>query len=243
SIKMTTVGKAVVPFDVNLFGTEGAPFIGLASETAAVVQSAASPATVIPVTATAISAEVDPLTLPPPVAAAATAVVGAEAPVEEASQASPESNEAVPASSSNGVVVETVTFASDNSSPVAAIRSEASANESNIHVASVTVEAVPTPDSAFVGSTSPVLAESVTSVKSHLQQSGNQMRALNPTHTVLSAQDAARALGIVNANEAASKIAHAGMKNKLSESTNAAVSNKQIMSAAIVIPAIAGLLF
>ncbi|KAJ1778663.1 hypothetical protein LPJ62_006371, partial [Coemansia sp. RSA 2167] len=34
SILMTTVGNAVVPFDINLFGTNGAPFIGLPTKKA-----------------------------------------------------------------------------------------------------------------------------------------------------------------------------------------------------------------
>ncbi|KAJ2167583.1 hypothetical protein GGF45_005639, partial [Coemansia sp. RSA 551] len=34
SILMATVGNAVVPFDINLFGTNGSPFIGLSTKKA-----------------------------------------------------------------------------------------------------------------------------------------------------------------------------------------------------------------
>ncbi|KAJ2831718.1 hypothetical protein J3B01_005192, partial [Coemansia erecta] len=74
SILMTTVGNAVVPFDINLFGTDGAPFIGLSTKKA--VAPIASTPEALPDAAPETSAEAVAET--PAAVVADTSVVAAE---------------------------------------------------------------------------------------------------------------------------------------------------------------------
>ncbi|KAJ1765751.1 hypothetical protein LPJ77_005472 [Coemansia sp. RSA 2523] len=79
SILMTTVGNAVVPFDINLFGTDGAPFIGLSPKKA--VAPIASTPEALPDAAPETSAEAVAET--PAAVVADTSVVAAETSVDK----------------------------------------------------------------------------------------------------------------------------------------------------------------
>ncbi|KAJ2502706.1 hypothetical protein GGH96_000868 [Coemansia sp. RSA 1972] len=152
SIHMTTFGNAVVPWDVNLFGTDSA--VALSAETTA--------------EASAESAE--------------TSVAA----------------ESVTVNSESGVVAESVTFNAESASDARS-------------ASSVSAQAV--------SATAPA--------------------ALTHAQATQSPVDAVRALGVVDATEAAAKIARAGMKNK---ETNAS-TKLTVSTAAVIVPAIFNFLF
>ncbi|KAJ2801711.1 hypothetical protein H4R21_002698, partial [Coemansia helicoidea] len=207
AIKMTTVGHAVVPFDVNLFGTDGAPFPGV------VLQSESLPATV---------AE-------PASAAASTSI-----PI------------AAPAAATSAVVEETAEVATADSivtvTQVTQVTQVSPAAGSSSISASAAAPAV----AAERATGSPVLAEEATAFRawptksvSLLTQSPHPVKA---PLVRLSNQDTAKALGISDAKDPASKIAHAGMKNKATSDASAAPAPLKF-AAALLVPAVVGLLF
>ncbi|KAJ2563913.1 hypothetical protein GGH12_002317 [Coemansia sp. RSA 1822] len=156
SIHMTTFGNAVVPWDVNLFGTESAA-VGLSAEASSLEESAEASAQDTSVTA-----------------------------------------ESVTFNSESGVVAESVTFNAESVSDARSVSSES-------------VQAV--------SATAPA--------------------ALSHAQAMQSPVDAVRALGVVDATEAAAKIARASMKNK---ETNAS-TKMTISTAAVIVPVIAHFFF
>ncbi|KAJ2449433.1 hypothetical protein EV183_004890 [Coemansia sp. RSA 2336] len=230
SVKMTTVGHAVVPFDVNLFGTDGAPFIGLASEEATSAVAAAeaaapeSPAaqspgvavvteTAAPATAAATESEA--------AAARETAISGTPA----AETVSAETQAAASAAAS----AESVTF---NAETATVARS---ASETNSTVPAATVTAIVSPET----SAATLLADAATEFKPR----PSVLQVLQDTNVKASATPAATAkptanagFGVVDAKQAASKIARANMKNKVETSGSAKFT---VSAAAVVLPVIA----
>ncbi|KAJ2766494.1 hypothetical protein IWQ57_004337 [Coemansia nantahalensis] len=208
AIKMTTVGHAVVPFDVNLFGTDGAPFPGV------VLQSESLPATVAEPASAAASTSI-PIAAP----AAATSAV-----VEETAEVA----------TADSIVTVTQVSQVTQVSPAAGSSSSISASAAAPAVA------------AERATGSPVLAEEATAFRawptksvSLLTQSPHPAKA---PLVRLSNQDTAKALGISDTKDPASKIAHAGMKNKATSDASAAPAPLQF-AAALLVPAVVGLLF